>query len=170
MITPVPPYQRDPLSEWFDGAAADWLARAYRRPGKWEVTYLAPPTAHRRLIARQLGETDLDKVDRWGEKRWTRAYKRAVYHNHKNYGYAESFRPGETRAAPAAATALKWETGKLVRKAGWPTRRLELRIMIVPGGDAATEAAAAVPAAKRYTADERFRSKPGPPDRPWDAG
>jgi hypothetical protein len=163
----MPPYQRDPLSEWFDGAASDWLARAYRTPGKWVTVYLAPPSKTRRALARTMGEPDLDKRDRWGEIRWVRAYKRAVYWNHKNYGYAESFRPGEARAADTAATGLRWETLGLLRKAGWPTRRRELAIMIVPPGDAMA-AAAARPASQRYDLDERYRSKPGPPDRPWD--
>lgn len=170
----MPPYTRDPLSEWFDSAAAGWLARAYRRPGHWEITYLAPPSRARRLEAAvTLSITDLDQRDRWGERRWTRAFKRCVYWQHKTYGYGGSFRPGEMRLAPTAGTALKWETRGLVQKSGWPTRRLELAIMIVPGGD---EAAAAVQStrqpAKRFTstAGEKFRSKPAPPDRAWETG
>lgn len=163
----MPRYQRDPVSEWFDRAAEQWLERAYRRPGKWEPTYLAPPSAARRAQAHLMGE-DLDKRDRWGELRWVRAFKRAVYNAHKLYGYAADFRPGDARASDAGATALRWETGGLLRKSGWPTRRRELRIMIVPGGAAADAAVARVPAAKTYTADAAYRSKPGPPDRPWD--
>lgn len=169
MITPMPAYTRDPISEWFDGAAAAWLERAYRHPGRWEPTYLAPPSKARRLQARQLGETDLDARDRWGEIRWVRAFKRATYWQHKTYGYADAFRPGEDRAAPTAATALRWDDGGLIRKAGWPTRRRELRIMVVPNANEALAHAAARPASKRYDLNEEYRSKPGPPDRPWDA-
>lgn len=170
----MPRYTRDPLSEWFDGAAAGWVARAYRKPGQWEVTYLAPPSQARRLQAAvELGIANLDERDRWGERRWTRAFKRAVYHVHKEYGYAGEFRPCEPRVSDSAGTALKWQTRGLVRKEGWPTRRLELAIMIVPGGDAALAAAGhGTPAARRYTAPqgEAFRSKPAPPDRPWEPG
>ena len=57
----MPPYRRDPLSEWFDGVAADWLERAYRHPNTWAVTYLAPPSRTRRAqAAAELGEYDLD--------------------------------------------------------------------------------------------------------------
>ena len=165
----MPPYRRDPISMWFDRAAGDLLARAYARPGRWAVTYLAPPSRERRRIARETwGVPDLDERDRWGATRWLRAFKRATYWNHRNYGYAEEFRPGDQRAAPAAATALVWDTGPMVRLAGWPTRRREIRVMIMPGGDIATDAAGQLPAAKRYTADDRLRSKPGPPDRPWE--
>lgn len=162
-------YTPDPISEWFERAAADWLGRAYRHPGKWEPTYLAPPTRARRAEAARLGETDLDARDRWGEVRWVRAYKRAVYRVHKEYGYAGELRFGDPRTSPSSATALKWETRGLLRKTGWPTRRRELVIMIVPGGDVSTAVVRhGIPAAKRYTVDAAYRSKPGPPDRPWD--
>jgi len=169
----MPRYTRDPLSEWFDGAAAGWVARAYRKPGQWEITYLAPPSQARRLQAAvELGIGDLDEIDRWGEPRWTRAFKRAVFHQNKLYGYAGEFRPGDPRLSDSAATAIKWETRGLVRKQGWPTRRRELAIMIVPGGDAAAAAAGSARPAARYTspAGERLRSKPAPPDRPWEPG
>lgn len=165
----MPPYERDPISTWFDRAAEDWLSRAYRHPGKWEITYLAPPTPARRVMARQLGETDLDKVDRWGERRWTRAYKRAVFWNHKEYGYGEGLRMGDPRVSDTAGTGLRWETGGLIRKSGWPTRRLELRIMVVDA-NAAYAAAGQRPATRRYDLSDSYRSKPGPPDRPWDGG
>lgn len=159
------------MSEWFDGAAADLLTRAYRHPGRPAVTYLAPPSPVRRAMAAALGIYDLLEKDRWGETRWMRAYKRSTYYTHKHYGYAGELRAGDQRAAPAAATALKWETGPLVRKAGWPTRRRQISVTILPGGDSATAAVmASRKPAKRYTVDDSFRSKPGPPDRPWEGG
>lgn len=161
-------YKRDPISEWFDAAALQWLVRAYRHPGRWEPTYLAPPSPARRLQAAALGEYDLGAVDRWGEIRWVRAFKRSVYHQHKLYGYASGMRPGDPRAADTAATALRWETRGLLRKTGWPTRRRELALMIVMDTGAAMEAAAARPAAARYDLNPAYASRPGPPDRPWD--
>ena len=164
----MPPYRRDPLSEWFDGVAADWLERAYRHPNTWAVTYLAPPSRTRRAqAAAELGEYDLDARDRYGERRWTRAYKRSVYWNHKTYGYAAELRPGDRRADDGAATGLRWKTRGLIFKSGWPARRLELAIMIV-SSDAAMSAAARRPASKRWDLNEAYRSKPGAPDRPWD--
>lgn len=165
----MPPYKRDPISEWFDGVAVGWLERAYRHPGRWEVTYLGPPSRQRRAEAALLGAPDLDARDRWGEIRWVRALKRATYHNHKLYGYAEALRPGIPRASDSAATGLRWETGQLIRKSGWPTRRRELRIQIVANPNEALAAASRRPAAKRYDLSEAYRSHPGPPDRPWDA-
>lgn len=163
-------YTPDPVSIWFERAALGWLQRAYRHPGKWEPTYLAPPTPARRAEAARLG-VDLDERDRWGEVRWVRGYKRAVYRMHKQYGYAGEIRFADPRTSPSSATALKWETRGLLRKAGWPTRRRELVIMIVPGGDVATEVTSQrTPAGRSYVRSEAFRSKPAPPDRPWEQG
>jgi hypothetical protein len=169
----MPRYTRDPLSEWFDAAAANWIARAYRRPGTWEGLYLAPPTAARRAqAASELGIYNLAEKDRWGLDRWTRALKRATYRQHKNYGYAGEFRLGDQRADDGAATALRWDMGPLVRKQGWPQRRRELHIMIASAGLMAELAVSQVPPSQRYTspAGEGYRSKPAPPDRPWEPG
>lgn len=161
MITPVPPYTRDPLSEWFDRVAADWLERAYRRPGRWAELFLAPPSPARREQARtELGIASLAEKDRYGLDRWTRGLKRATYWNHKAYWAGSE---------DTAQTAIRWDTGPLVRKAGWPQRRRQLRIMVVPGGVRAYEAATAG-RGRAYVSDEDYRSKPGPPDRPWEGG
>jgi hypothetical protein len=172
----MPPYARDPLSTWFDGVAADWLARAYRAAGRPAGLYLAPPSSVRRAqAAAELGIYDLAEKDRWGLDRWTRALKRSVYWHHKEYGYAGEFRLGDPRASDGAATALKWEMGQLIRKAGWPQRRRELALTVLPGGIAAEQAViASTRPGKRYTgagsAAAAYRSKPAPPDRPWEPG
>jgi hypothetical protein len=169
----MPRYERDPLSEWFDRTAADWLARAYRNAGSWEGLYLAPPSAQRRAqAAAELGIGNLMEKDRWGLDRWTRALKRAVHFQHKHYGYAAEFRFGEERASAQAATALRWDTGQLIRKAGWPQRRRQLDIMIVPAGWAANQAVRSEPADRQFTAPAgaALRSRPAPPDRPWEPG
>jgi hypothetical protein len=167
----MPRYTRDPLSEWFDRVAADWLARAYRAPGTWTGLYLAPPSRVRRAQAlAELGIANLAEKDRWGLDRWTRGLKRATYHAHKTFGYAGEFRPGDPRASESGGTALRWETGGLVIKPGWPQRRRELSIMIAPAGLAAELAVSMVPPSQQYTsgAGEAYRSKPAPPDRPWE--
>lgn len=169
----MPRYERDPLSTWFDGTAANWLARAYRNAGSWEGLYLAPPTKIRQAqAAAELGIYNLGEKDRWGLDRWTRALKRAAYFQHKNYGYAAEFRFGEERASDRAATALRWETGPLVLKSGWPQRRRQLSIMVVPAGWAANQAVRSERADRQFTAPAgaEFRSMPVPRDRPWEPG
>jgi hypothetical protein len=166
-------YKRDPLSVWFDRVAADWLARAYRNAGSWEGLYLAPPSAARRAqAAAELGIYNLGEVDRWGMDRWTRALKRATYYQHKHYGYAAEFRLADQRVSDRAATALDWQTGGLIRKTGWPQRRRQLDIRVLPAGWAADTSVLALPPSQQYTsaAGAGLRSRPAPPDRPWEPG
>jgi hypothetical protein len=166
------PYTRDPVALWFDRVAIDFLRRGYAHPHRETVLYVPPPSRARREEARTMYDIpDLDARDRWGETRWIRALKRSVYWNHKEFGYAEEFRPGDPRVSDAAGTSLKWKTGTLIRKAGWPTRRRLVSIWVVDGGDAAIAAVRHDRRpAKRYTVNATYRSMPGPPDRPWEPG
>jgi len=132
---------RDPLSEWFDPAARRLIERAYAHRETWCGVYLAPPTLTQRAYAARLGIYDLGERDRWGEQRWVRAYKRAVYYQLKKHGFADGFRPDVFRASPWPGVALEWETGKRVLKAGWPTRRWAIRVRLHKGGGAARRAA-----------------------------
>lgn len=144
------PRRRDPLSEWFDSAAARLVARAYANRGQWTGVYLSQPSVRQRAAAAMIGEWDLFERDRWGEVRWVRAYKRSVFWNHKQYGYAGEFRLGQPRASDHSGTSLEWQTGQLVMKSGWPSRRWAIRVCVHPGGWAATEAARSIPASKRW--------------------
>lgn len=141
---------RDPLSEWFDAAARRLLERAYAHRGQWTGIYLAPPSIAHQISAAALGFLDLWERDRWGEIRWVRAFKRSVFWNHKTYGYSSDFRAGQPRAADHAGTSLEWQTGQRVYKAGWPSRRWAIRVRVHPGGTAAHQAAAAIPASRRW--------------------
>ena len=132
---------RDPLSVWFDPAAVRLMERAYQHPGQWTGTYLSPPSPRARAAAAFLGIWDLNERDRWGEVRWVRAFKRAVYHQHRLYGYSADFRPGRPRASDHAGTSLEWQTGQRILKPGWPSRKWAIRIRIHPAGTAATAAA-----------------------------
>jgi hypothetical protein len=146
------PLSRDPLSRWFDPAAVRLLERAYRNPGQWTGTYLSPPSVRARAAAGFLGIWDLAGRDKWGEVRWVRAYKRAVFYQHRLYGYSGDFRPGQPRASDHAGTSLEWQTGQRVLKAGWPSRKWAIRVRVHPAGTAATRAAEdKVPASKRWT-------------------
>jgi hypothetical protein len=134
------PAQRDPVSEWFDAAARQLLERAYRNQGAWTGQYLAPPSP--RAIARLalMGVNPYGR-DRWGEVRWVRAYKRAVYFQLKKHGTAAGMDYARYRTSPWPARSLEWQTGARIQKAGWPQRRWALRVRIHPTGRAAHLAA-----------------------------
>lgn len=146
---------RDPLSEWFDTPARRLIRRAYARRGQWTGVYLAPPTITQRAYAARLGIYDLYERDRWGEQRWVRAYKRAVYYQLKKHGYADGFRPDQFRASPWPAVALEWQTGRRVLRSGWPSRRWAIRVRLHDGGASARRAALAKPASERWVGTGR---------------
>jgi hypothetical protein len=132
--------QRDPVSVWFDQAARQLLERAYRNQGEWTGQYLAPPSARARARLALMGVSPAAR-DRWGEVRWVRAYKRAVYYQLKKHGFRDQMRYGGERTSPWPARSLEWQTGARVRKAGWPSARWAIRIRIHPTGAAASRAA-----------------------------
>lgn len=132
--------QRDPVSVWFDEAARRYLERAYEHQGQWAGQYLAPPSP--RAVARLalMGVNPYGR-DRWGEVRWVRAYKRAVYFQLKKHGTRTGMNYAEVRTSPWPARSLEWQTGARVQKAGWPQRRWAIRIRVHPTGAAASKAA-----------------------------
>jgi hypothetical protein len=156
---------RDPLSEWFDPAARRLIRRAYARRGEWVGVYLAPPSTLERAYAARLGVFDLYERDRWGEQRWVRAYKRAVYWNLTKHGFSDSFRPREERSSPWPGVSLEWETGKRIARANWPGRRWAIRVRLHDSGAAARAAVDRLPASERW-ADTPQRSTID--DREWE--
>jgi hypothetical protein len=141
--------QRDPVSVWFDAAARQYLERAYQHQGEWSGQYLAPPSP--RAVARLalMGINPYGR-DRWGEVRWVRAYKRAVYYQLKHHGTRTGMNYAEDRTSPWPARSLEWQTGARILKAGWPSRRWAIRIRIHPTGAAASKAARAIPEQERW--------------------
>lgn len=152
-------FERDPASVAFDGAARRLLERAYASPGQWVGTYLSQPSTGWIAWGWAHG-IGLRERDRWGEVRWVRAYKRAVYWQLRTYGYAREL--GTTpRVSDTAARSLEWETGKLIMKKGWPGRRWAIRVRLHAGGLAAERAVRSKrPPAERYTgpAGQDYRS------------
>lgn len=132
--------QRDPVSVWFDEAARQYLERAYRNQGEWTGQYLAPPSP-RALARLALMGVNPYARDRWGEVRWVRAYKRAVYFQLKHYGTRTGMDYGTERTSPWPARSLEWQTGARIQKAGWPQRRWAIRVRVHPTGAAASRAA-----------------------------
>jgi hypothetical protein len=76
----MPLATRDPLSPQFDGKARALIRRADARREQWTGSHLAAPTIEQRARASLMGVWNLYEIDRWGEARWVRAYKRAVYY------------------------------------------------------------------------------------------
>ena len=143
------------MSVWFDAAARQFLERAYRNPGEWTGQYLAPPSVRAQV---RLGVMGIDPYtrDKWGEVRWVRAYKRAVYFQLKKYGHRDGMVYASERTSPWPARSLEWQTGARVIKPGWPSRRWAIRIKIHPTGAAASRAAREkVRAGDRWIVDGR---------------
>jgi hypothetical protein len=136
------PWQRDPVSTWFDGPARRLIARAYLVKGEWAGVYVAPPGPAQWAQLGLLGINPFEK-DRWGEVRWIRGFKRAVFHELNWYGGVTELRPVPNTGAGThgwhAPVRGQWETGALVRKAGWPTRRRAVRFRIHSGGARTSE-------------------------------
>jgi hypothetical protein len=153
---------RDPVSVWFDSPARQYLERAYRNQGEWSGQYLAPPSP-RALARLALMGVNPYARDRWGEVRWVRAYKRAVYYQLKHHGTRTGMDYSADRTSPWPARSLEWQTGARIQKAGWPSRRWAIRIRIHPSGAAASRAASAIPEQRRWIVNGRvtdLRSTP----------
>ena len=101
--------------------------------------------------------------DRWGEVRWVRAYKRAVYYQLKKHGTASGMNYGTFRTSPWPARSLEWQTGARVQKQGWPHRRWAIRIRIHPTGRAASQAARSIPAGERWIVNGRVTDRQSTP-------
>jgi hypothetical protein len=154
--------QRDPISVWFDPAARAFLERAYRAQGEWAGQYLAPPSP--RALAR-LAAYGINPYarDRWGEVRWVRAYKRAVYYQLRLYGTREGMSYGRERVSKWPARSLEWQTGARVLRAGWPQRRWAIRVRLHPTGRAASAAARSIPASRRWIVNGRATDRQSTP-------
>jgi hypothetical protein len=145
-----------------DRPAAALLRRAYAAPGTWTATWLAPPgPGWRRWAARE--GIDLEETDRWGEVRWVRGFKRAVYYLHEwHWHEGRGLVLAERRAEKARAAAIIWDPSKAGRKParlGYP-----IRIRAVPGGGQAARAVTRKPA-RIYAGNPAQQS--GPLDHPY---
>ncbi len=154
--------QRDPVSAWFDPAARRLLERAYAAQGEWAGQYLAPPSPRALAHLALIGVNPYGR-DRWGEVRWVRAYKRAVYYQLKLYGTRDGMNYAQQRVSKWPARSLEWQTGARVLRAGWPQRRWAIRIRIHPTGAAATRAARSIPASRRWMVNGRPTARQSTP-------
>lgn len=146
------PARRDPISEWFDRAARRLIRRAYARRGEWVGVYLPPPTPLERAYAAREGVYSLYERDRWGEVRWVRAYKRAVYYQLRKHGFADGPHWDRELVADWPPVSLEWQTGRRVMRSGWPARRWAIRVRLHNYGQAA---AAATPRGEQWIGTDR---------------
>lgn len=129
------------MSELFDTGARALLARAYAKPGQWQGTSIAIPSA--RHIAYFAGQ-DINVLgtDQWGRDRWAAGFIRAVYYQHKWY-YAQGQLGTIRRMTATDSRGLQYEIGRMT------LRGRAVRIRTRQGGDAAMRAVKRLPDSKR---------------------
>ncbi len=176
----MPAAERDPVSQWWDGAARRLLARAYAGRGSWVATRLVDPSPRQVARARSLG-IDLAGPDPVralpgrgvnARDRWSRAFVRAVYFQHRWY----SGKPGggwreARRASPRSASAIEVELGRRVPGRGLIPAGRAVRVRTRPGGGAAYRAVGRKPETERIWGNDgqpadRFSFIDGP-SRDW---
>src|SRR5215472_1588612 len=152
---------RDPLSVPFDRGARRLLERAYARPGVWIATRVADPDLRlrTRLMVAGFNPSGPDPVNSLPGKgvnardRWTRAFIRALYYQHRQY----SGKPGggwRKRASPRSASSLEVEVGRRVPVRGIIPAGRAVRIRIRRGGKTALHAVQRLPDAQRIYDDD----------------
>lgn len=144
-------YERDPVSELFDRGARALLERAYDRPSQWAGTRLKAPTAAEVAWFGAQGINVLGR-DELGRDRWAAGFIRAVYYQHKWHRTGRGW--GPRRMVPNDGRAIRYELGAMKRALGVIPAGRAVRIVSVPGGQAAYRAAARLPEARRIWAAE----------------
>lgn len=159
-------FQRDPVSELFDGGARKLLARAYAAPGSWQSTRLAPPGPRHIAHLAGLGINPLAPDNPSAEggpdpgtsarSRWARGFVRAVYYQHRWYsGTGGAGWRAARRTVPRHAGALEVTVG---RRTGLGQ---EVRARLRPGG------ARALAAVQRLGEAKRIYDSAGSPAGRW---
>jgi hypothetical protein len=107
-------YQRDPLSVRLDPRAVALVRKAYAVKGSWAGEWLPPPGPRARAWMARNGIDPYER-DRWGELRFIRAYKRAVFWQLNNYGGVDGLRGQLNSGAGSggwhAPVRGEWQTG-----------------------------------------------------------
>jgi hypothetical protein len=110
----MPAFTRDPLSVRFDDRAVRLIRRAYAVRGAWAGDFIPPPGPRARFWMAWNGIDPWER-DRWGELRFIRAYKRAVFWQLNHYGGVSGLRPTMNTGAGTegwhAPVRGQWETG-----------------------------------------------------------
>ncbi|HTX26218.1 MAG TPA: hypothetical protein VME19_04265 [Streptosporangiaceae bacterium] len=168
-------YRRDPLSVRFDLPARRLVEAAYERKGEWVYGFLPPPGPKARAWMSAQGINPYER-DRWGELRFIRSYKRAVFWTVKWYGGLDGLR-GTPNAASGgkeshwgAPVRVQWETGTIVRDEDSPhfgAWAVRIRIHGRGGATAAAGRRARDPWIDPVTGRPTFRQSL-PDDRDWE--
>jgi hypothetical protein len=108
--------ERDPVSVAMDPAARRLLANADAHRGAWVYTWLAPPSGRWYAWAAHRG-INLQGRTEWGDTRWARGFKRAVYYHSRG------------------RVPVQWEE----LQTGWKGTRIRIRVLT--GGQVARAAA-----------------------------
>lgn len=118
-------YQRDPLSVRLDARAVRLVGKAYAVRGSWAGEYLPPPGPRARAWMGARGIDPYER-DRWGELRFIRAYKRAVFWQLNNYGGPAGLRGTLNTGAGSggwhAPVRGEWQTGIRNAEGLWAVR------------------------------------------------
>lgn len=124
---------------WFDPAARRLVTRAYEVKGQWAGVYVGPPTPAQLAELAALGINPFGR-DRWGEQRWIRGFKRSCFWLVNHYGGVAGLHDeplvGAWSGTWVSPVRGQWETGQLVYRSGWATRRRAVRFRIHAGGSA----------------------------------
>ena len=142
-------YERDPVSLLLDRGARELLARVYAAPrGQWVMTRLADPTGRHRAWARAHG-WDLDGPDNAAtlsgrhinaHTRWGRAFMRALWYQHRQYGPAAGRGARglrDTRRMTPYGGALQVEWGRRMPSLGVIPPGRAVRVRAAYGGKTA---------------------------------
>lgn len=153
MITPMA-YERDPVSVLLDRGARELLERVYKAPrGTWVMTRLADPPERTRAWARARYGIDVDGPDNAptlsgkranAHTRWGRAFMRALWYQHRQYGPTAGPTAGrgarrvrtERRVSPTG-TPLEVSWGRRVPALGVIPAGRAVRVRVPYGGKTA---------------------------------
>jgi len=149
------------VAEAFDAGARRLLERAYTNQGTWVATRIADPNlrARTRLLALGIAWNGPDPVNNLPGKgvdardRWTRAFIRALYYQHRWY----SGKPGggwRKRTTARSASALQVEVGRRVPVRGVIPAGRAIRIRMRRGGTTARNVVMALPDSRRIYRDD----------------
>lgn len=118
-------YQRDPLSVRFDPRAVVLVRRAYEVRGSWAGEYLPPPGPRARAWMRSQGINPYE-IDRWGELRYIRGFKRSCFWWLNNYGGTRELRAEKNTGAGHGGwnspVRGEWQTGVRNVEGLWAVR------------------------------------------------
>lgn len=148
MINPVS-FERDPVSVLLDRGAREMLARVYQAPrGQWVMTRLADPTDRHRQWARARG-IDVDGPDNAAtlsgkhidaRSRWGRAFMRALWYQHRQFGPEPGRGPRGVRSQrrnTAYGSPLEIQWGRRLPGSERLPRGRAVRIRVPYGGKTA---------------------------------